>query len=116
MKSTIVPLLLLCSCFRLDAQQAMNNRGNLQIHAGATLAGFGNFTNTSTGALVNNGTLYVKGTLTNDQASMSAGSGTLHLNGNSAQAVSGSQSFKTNNLNTNNSAGITLNNNLSIAG
>ena len=47
---------------------------------------------------------------------MAAGSGTLYLNGSSAQAVNGSQTFKTNNLETNNSAGITIDNDLSVSG
>jgi hypothetical protein len=97
-----------------NAQDAFQNSGNLQIHTGASLAGSGNFTNVSSGALVNNGTLYVKGNLSNSQSSMTVGTGTLQLNGSSAQAVSGSQTFKTNNLVTNNAAGITLNNNLSV--
>jgi hypothetical protein len=47
---------------------------------------------------------------------MAVGTGTLYLNGTSAQAVNGTQTFKTYNLNTNNSTGITLNNNLSVSG
>jgi hypothetical protein len=47
---------------------------------------------------------------------MAVGTGTLFLNGTSAQAVNGSQAFKTYNLNSNNSAGITLNNDLSVTG
>jgi len=76
----------------------------------------GNFTNTSTAALTNSGTIQVKLNLINDQASMAVGTGTLTLNGTSAQIVSGSQTFKTYNLITTNSSGITLNNNLSVTG
>jgi hypothetical protein len=47
---------------------------------------------------------------------MAAGTGTLYLNGTSMQSISGSQMFKTYNLVTNNSAGITINNNLSVSG
>lgn len=98
------------------AQDAVRNTGNMQIHTGGAMTGFGNFSNTSTGVLLNNGSLYVKGTLTNDQASMAAGTGTLFLNGTSAQSVAGSAFFRTYNLNTDNGAGITLNNDLRIAG
>ncbi len=97
------------------AQNAMNNTGNLQIHTGASVTGFGDFTNASAGTFINNGTFYVKGTLSNSQSSMSAGIGTLYLNGSSAQSVAGSQIFKTYNLVTDNSAGITLNNDLSVS-
>ena len=75
----------------------------------------GNFVNGSSGVLSNNAVFSVKGNITNDKASMSAGTGTLQLNGTSAQTVNGSQPFKTYNLTTNNAAGITLNNNLSVS-
>lgn len=90
--------------------------GNFQLHAGASVSGFGDFTNTSTAGLINNGSLYIMGNISNDQASMSAASGTLYLNGNSLQSLNGSQPFKTYNLQTNNNSGIMLNANLSVAG
>jgi len=40
----------------------------------------------------------------------------LYLNGTSAQSISGTQAFKTLNFVSNNSAGITLNNDLSVSG
>ncbi|MBC7872677.1 MAG: T9SS type A sorting domain-containing protein [Ferruginibacter sp.] len=98
------------------AQQAFTNTGNLQIHSGGAISGFGNFTNASGAVLTDNGSVYLRGTVTNNQASMAAGSGTLYLNGTVAQTVDGSQPLKTNNLVTDNTAGITLNTNLSIAG
>jgi hypothetical protein len=76
----------------------------------------GDLTNTSAAALSNSGKLYLKQNLINDQASMATGTGTLFLNGSIAQTVSGTNVFKTFNLVTNNAAGITLNNNLSIGG
>ncbi len=107
---------LLLFCVYSNAQEAFTNSGNLQIHTGASITGFGNFTNNSSGALTNNGSFYIKGNLSNDQASMTVGSGTLYLNGSSAQSVNGAQTFKTSDLVTNNSAGITINNNLSVSG
>jgi hypothetical protein len=95
-------------------QAAIQNNGNLYINTGANMAAFGHFTNTNTAALVNDGTFYIKGNIANNQASMSAGTGTTHLNGTTSQSVDGTQIFKTYNLNTNNSNGITLNNNLSV--
>jgi hypothetical protein len=116
MKKTIIPITLFLFCVHTNAQQAVTNSGNLQIHTGASVSGFDNFTNVSTGVLVNNGNLYIKGIITNDQSSMTTGAGTLYLDGSIAQAVNGSQAFKTYHLNTNNSSGITLNNNLSVSG
>jgi hypothetical protein len=116
MKKNILLNMLILFCVYANAQQAFNNNGNLQIHSGASVAGLGNFTNASSGVLVNNGSLYIKGNLTNNQASMSAGSGTLFLNGSSLQTVTGSQVFKAYNLETNNSAGISLDIDLSVSG
>jgi hypothetical protein len=109
------PLLLMP--FVLFAQVNVTNTGILKLSSSTdTLYINGDFTNSSLASLTNNGQLYVKQTLTNDQASMTAGTGSLYLNGGSAQTVGGSQIFKTYNLITNNSSGITLNNDLSIAG
>ena len=115
MNRMILPAMLLLAADNLQAQQAFQNNGNLQVHSGASICSYGAFTNSSTGALINNGSLYVKGDLTNNQSAMPAGSGVLYLNGSSAQAVNGAQSFNTYQLNTNNAAGITLNNNLRVA-
>src|SRR6185369_4180958 len=98
------------------AQNGFTNSGNLQIHAGASLTGYGNFVNTSTAVLINNGSVHLKGDITNDQALLNSGSGGLFLEGNSVQTIDGAQSFKTNNLVTNNSAGIYLNTDLHISG
>ncbi|THU40439.1 T9SS type A sorting domain-containing protein [Niastella caeni] len=115
MKRMILPVALLLAAAGANGQDVLHNSGNLQVHSGASLCSHAAFTNSSSGALVNNGSLYVKGNLTNDQAAMSAGNGVLYMNGSAAQTVSGTQSFKTYQLVTNNAAGITLNNNLSVA-
>jgi hypothetical protein len=116
MRKLTLQIVLILLCGSLNAQQSFMNKGNLQIHTGASVSGFGNFSNTSTAVLINNGNLYVKGNITNDQASMATGAGTLYLNGSASQSVAGSQVLKTYHLNSNNSAGIVLNNNLSVAG
>lgn len=117
----ILPIIIftfLSSVFNhLYAQVDLYNSGILYSSNSADILYVnGNFTNISSGAFTNSGSLYVRGNLTNDQSSMSVGTGTLYLNGSSSQSLNGSQQFRTNNLNTNNSAGITLNNNLSVSG
>jgi hypothetical protein len=99
------------------AQVNVQNTGTLYI-ASATDTFFvaASFTNASGAALTNNGRLYVKQDISNAQSSMAVGTGTLFLNGSSAQSINGTQVFKTYNLVTNNAAGITLNNNLSVSG
>src|SRR6476646_7789409 len=116
MKGITLSILLLLFCVYTHGQQAVTNSGILQIHTGASVSGFGNFTNTSTATFVINGNLHVKGHLINDQAAIAIGTGTLYLDGTSSQIVAGAQTFKTYHLNTNNSSGITLNNNMSISG
>jgi hypothetical protein len=115
MKKLILPVILLLSAVCTNGQQEITNSGNLQIHAGASFCSYGGFSNASSAALVNNGSLYIKGNVTNDQAAMTTGTGVLNLNGAFAQAVNGAQALKTYQLVTNNTAGITLNNNLSVA-
>ncbi len=98
------------------AQVDLKNTGILYASSSSDILFInGNFTNSSTAALTNNGSLYVKQDLSNDQSSMAIGTGTLILNGTSAQSVNGSQKFKTYKLQTNNSSGITLNNDLSVS-
>jgi len=108
-------LLLLSTLVR--AQADLYNTGTLYVSgSGDILYINGGLTNTSTGAFTNNGNLYVLQNITNGQAAMSAGTGTLYLNGSIAQLVGGTQPFRTFNLITNNAAGITLNTNLSVSG
>jgi len=112
----LLSLLLLFSIVA-QAQVDLTNTGILKISSGSDILFInGNFTNTPAAALTNNGHLYVKQNITNEQASMTIGTGTLYINGGSAQTVNGSQIFKTWHLVSNNSAGITLNNDLSISG
>jgi len=117
MKIIITTCLLFIYHNALLAQVNVQNSGILYIgSASDTFFVASSFTNTTGAALTNNGAFYVKQDISNGQASMAAGSGTLFLNGITAQSVNGTQSFKTYNLVTNNAAGITLNNNLSVSG
>jgi hypothetical protein len=109
--------LLVLVCCGIQAQSDLQNNGILFISGGSDILYIsGAFTNASGAALTNNGGLYIGQTLTNGQSSMTIGTGTLYLNGTSAQSVSGAQPFKTFNFVSNNSAGITLNNDLSVSG
>ncbi len=96
------------------SQAGFVNNGNLQISTGANMASFINFTNASTAGLVNNGTFYLRANVTNNRASMNPGTGVTIFNGTSAQSVNGTEPFRVYNVTTNNSTGITLNNDLSV--
>lgn len=117
MKSKLFIAGLLLVSIAVHSQLAVTNKGTLYIKTNSDIFySAGDFTNTSLASFTNNGSLYIKGNLTNHQSSMSVGTGTLFLNGSIAQSVNGSQAFLTYNLNTNNSAGITLNNNINVSG
>jgi hypothetical protein len=117
MKTSFLFLLLIGVWKLSSAQTGATNSGTLYISSSSDIFyAAGDFTNGLSAALTNNGSLYVKGNLTNDQSSMAAGTGTLYLNGTSTQSISGSQSFNTYNLNTNNALGISLSRDLSVSG
>lgn len=97
------------------AQTDLQNTGTLHISTSSDIL-YVNGAFTNTGTLTNNGQLYVLGNLTNNQAAMAVGTGTLLLNGTAMQTIGGTQSFRTFNLTTNNAAGILLNSNLHVSG
>ncbi|MGC4036105.1 MAG: T9SS type A sorting domain-containing protein [Chitinophagaceae bacterium] len=116
MKKPLLKSLLLLLPFFSLAQVNVQNTGILYSTGSSDIVYIGgSFTNSSAASLTNNGNLYVIQDLINDQSFSSIGTGTLYLSGSATQTVSGSQTFKTYNLTTNNAAGITLNNNLSVA-
>lgn len=96
-----------------QSTQDLYNTGTLYL-AGDYLYIPGIFTNTSAASYQNNFSIYLNGDISNSQASMVVGTGTTNLAGSSMQTISGTQVFKTYNLVTNNTAGFTLNNDLSV--
>ena len=113
MQRFFITVILLLSTVVIFSQGITNN-GNLQIHTGGNMASFVNFTNASTGGLVNNGTFYLRANVTNNRASMNPGTGVTIFNGTAAQSVNGTEPFRVYNVTTNNSNGITLNNDLNV--
>jgi hypothetical protein len=114
----LVPVIfiLLYNCKAL-AQSDLKNTGTLHIGSSSdTFFVAGSFTNSSAASFTNNGIVVIRSDLSNDQGGMNAGIGTLCLNGSSTQTISGSQPFKTYNLVSNNTAGFTLNNDISVSG
>jgi hypothetical protein len=114
MKKIVLWLLLLSGT--AQAQQAVSNTGNLVVHAGGSLSVYGNFSNASAASLLNNGNLYLKSAVTNNQASMGGGAGTVYLNGTASQTVAGSAPFKVYNFVSDNASGVLLDVNLSVGG
>jgi hypothetical protein len=98
-------------------QVVLYNDGTLKLTGSSDIVYItGGFTNTASASLTNNGNLYVEGHLVNNQAMTLPAAGSLYLNGTSAQQVSGTQTFKTYNLISNNNSGVTLNSDLSVSG
>ena len=101
----------------LSAQTNVQNNGILFVSASSDTVFMGSsFTNASGAAFTNNSVVNVKQDITNGEVTMATGTGTLYLNGAGTQVIAGAEIFKTYNLITNNSAGFTLNNNLSVSG
>ena len=94
-KSSLYLLTLIVFPFYASSQQAMQNEGNMQLHAGATMSLFGDFTN--------------NGTFVND-------AGTLCTEGSSSQTINGSSPITLNNFVLDNNADIQLENALQVAG
>lgn len=113
-KFTIFSSLLL-NALILHAQVNVQNNGTLFISTPSdTLFINGTFTNSAAASLTNNANIMVKQDIVNDQPSLTAGTGTLYLNGSVSQNVGGSQRLNTNNFTIDNTAGVTLSNDMSI--
>ena len=78
----------------------------------STVTTLSDFTNT--GSFTNNGTTHFTGNLTNNQASMPAGAGTVIFDGTAVQALGGSSPFRSLNITINNAAGLTLSQRLAV--
>ena len=116
MKKIIILAFILFQFSSVNAQMGIRNSGVMRIHPGTTMSGWNNFTNASTATYINNGTIYLKANITNNETGMAAGSGTTVLDGSSTQTIAGSAAFNVNDLTTNNATGFVVNTNLSIAG
>ncbi|HTL09806.1 MAG TPA: T9SS type A sorting domain-containing protein [Chitinophagaceae bacterium] len=117
MKAILFSITALLSAAALHAQTDLQNNGTLFVSGPSTILYVnGSFNNASGAALTNNGNFYVLQNINNAQAAMATGTGTLYLSGSALQSVAGTQPFKTFNLVTNNAAGITLNNDVSVSG
>ncbi len=103
---------------QLQAQSAMvldvTNKGILAIKGGTTVVMEGSFQNTNTANLQNNGELYIRKDIINDQSGITPGTGKLILNGAALQNINGAAAFRTYRLTTDNAAGIFLNNDLVV--
>lgn len=114
MKTRILNISFLLLGYSVTHAQVQNT-GRIHISGAADVLYISNaFTNANTATLTNNGQLHLLQGLTNNE-SMTVGTGTLYLSGSSNQSIAGSQPFRTNNLIINNSAGVTLNNNLHVS-
>ncbi len=112
MKHHLLFLIAAFACIRTNAQ--FYNNGTLYVNTGGTLYVNTSFTNDVGGGWQNNGMTYLGGNVTNNQTSMTAGTGTVVFNGTSPQTISGSAPFRAFNITVNNPAGLVLANRLGI--
>jgi hypothetical protein len=116
MKKIVVAFLLFAARAGIS-QTTVTNSGVLYISNNSDILYIeSDFTNNAGAAFTNKGQFYVRGNLSNNEVGMAIGTGTLYINGSSTQSVGGGQTFRTLNFISNNAAGITLNNNLSVSG
>ncbi|MEO7209591.1 MAG: T9SS type A sorting domain-containing protein [Chitinophagaceae bacterium] len=99
--ATFLSAAILLLIFSNPLQAQVYNKGNMYISGNVYVKG--DIQNTSTGSYLNNGTFYLDGSFTNDQAGMVAGtatsSGTLILQGNTTPTLlTGLQDFNLYNL------------------
>lgn len=100
----------------LQAQVLTNNGQILQVKSGGIMQINGAFTNKTGSTFANDGTVNATGNIQNDQTMTSYYTGTLNVNGTSAQTISGSKALYVKNVNFNNTAGITLSNEVKADG
>jgi Secretion system C-terminal sorting domain len=101
----------------VHAQNELYIQGSVfYIGNGAVVQVNGSLTNTINSDLINNGTLTITGNITNNQLMPAANAGKLIFNGTSPQTTNGSIGYVANDVEINNAAGITLNNQLIVVG
>jgi len=93
----------------LMAQDLTNDGAQIHIQNGATVTIEAGLINQGTGQILNDGSLSVSGDLTNNSSqNLSDGSGTVLLIGSSTQNIGGSQTSRFFDLDLDNAAGLTL--------
>jgi hypothetical protein len=98
-------IFLTCLLSRYICLAQVYNKGVVYIPEGANAAAFGDLTNADSGIIVNSGNLYALHDIKNSGFTGYNG-GTLVLGGQTAQSLTGSNSFYTSNLTINNTSGI----------
>jgi hypothetical protein len=114
-KSFLFSQVILCTFFssgNLNAQ--VRNTGQLYI-AGNVFANT-DFSNASSAAYQNNGNFFLTGNFTNDQPSVTQGTGTTSFIGTTLQRIDGAQDPVFNNVYYNNPSGVQMNLNTSMGG
>lgn len=116
MKKTIIILAVcLISKIVIAQNELYNNGTTLQINTGCVVQVNGAFLNKTGSTLTNNGTLSVKGNITNDVAGV-FNAGTLQFSGTTAQTLSGAADYNAKDVLINNAAGVTFNAKLKVDG
>lgn len=99
----------------VHGQALYNNGAAIEIKSGTAVQINGNLSNQS-GNLKNDGSLVVKGNISNNQIFTTYSAGTMTLNGSAAQTFSGTSPLFVKNLVVKNGNGVTLSNALAVDG
>lgn len=97
----IILFITQCLSPKISAQDIYIDK-DATIKGSGSLYVSGTFTVTSVATYTNDGSIEIKGNITNDKASMPQGTGSTLLSGTAAQTLAGSESFIVNNITFNN--------------
>lgn len=112
----VITCIILFFCICLSSIAQVNNTGNMYV-SGNVYANASFTNNAATGtAYLNDGTFYLTGDFTNNQASMSEGAGTTQFMGTSLQRIAGSQQPVFHHVYVDNSNGVQMNINTTMNG
>jgi len=95
---------------------AQTNAGPFNVPAGGTATFFGDFINTSTGTVTNNGTIYILANVTNNGSYVSSNTGLERLEGAAAQTIDGSMMLVWHDVLLDNGNGVTIANEVRVEG
>jgi hypothetical protein len=113
----ILTAALVIQSLHSHAQDAIYNNGStIQVNGHATLQVNGDFVNNAGSQFNNEGNTIVQGGFVNHQYMSAAFLGSMHFNGNTQQAISGSAGLLVNHFFVNNPMGVSVTDTLLIAG
>ncbi len=115
MKKITIILIIILASFTKNFAQLYNEGAQMNVQNGTFLKVDGDFLNDINSNFVNNGTIIIKGNITNNQTMLNPNTGLWELIGSASQSISGIYPLNVFDIKFLNPAGIVLNNGLKIS-